>query len=137
MKNFKFRWFKFKFNKKKYVNYNREHVFQYQIENKVWFNIKNLRIKRFIKRLFNKNENFFEIIIVINSHVYRLKLFDNWKCYDVFNVHFLYDNVDNSLLEQAFSIFLSINNNDHDDLYEIIRINNFRSFDDELNYLII
>ena len=96
-----------------------------------------MRIKCFIKKLFNKNENFFEIIVVINSHAYRLKLFNNWKCHNVFNVHLLHDNVDDSLLEQTFSISFSINNNDHDDFYEIIRINDFRSFGDELKYLII
>ena len=74
---------------------------------------------------------------MINSHVYRLKLFDNWKCHDVFNAHLLHDNVDDFLLEQTSSILLSINNNDHDDLYEVIRINDFRSFGDELKYLII
>ena len=104
---------------------------------KVWLDIRNLRIKRLIKKLFNKNEDFFEITAVISSHVYRLKFFDSWRCHDVFNIHLLHDNVDDFLSEQAFSIFLSINNSDHDDLYEVIRINDFRSFDDELKYLII
>ena len=36
-----------------------------------------MKIKRFAKKLFNKNKNFFEIIKIINFHVYRLKLFDN------------------------------------------------------------
>ena len=121
----------------KYVNCNREHVSQRQMKDKVWLDIKNLRIKRFIKKLFNKNESFFEIIVVISSHVYRLKLLDNWECHDVFNAYFLHDNVDDFLFEQAFSIFLSINNNDHDDLYEVIRINDFRSSENELKYLII
>ena len=96
-----------------------------------------MRIKRLIKKLFNKNEDFFEIIVVISSHVYRLKLFDNWECHDVFNVHLLHDSVDDFLLGQASSIFFPINNNDHDGLYKVIRINDFRSFDDELKYLII
>ena len=107
------------------------------MKNKIWFNIKNLRIKRLIKKLFNKNEGLFEIIAVINLHAYRLKLPDNWECHDVFNAHLLHDSVDDSLPEQTLSIFLSINNNDHDDLYEVIRINDFRSFGGELKYLII
>ena len=107
------------------------------MKDKVWFDIKNLRIKRLIKKLFNKNEDFFKIIAVISSHAYRLKLPDNWKCYDVFNAHLLHDNVDDFLFEQAPSIFLPINNNDHDGLYKVVRINDSRSFDDELKYLVI
>ena len=69
-------------------------------------------------------------------------LYVNHKIYilfadNVFNVHLLHDNVDDFLLEQTFSIFLSINNNDYDDFYEVVCINDFRFFDDELKYLII
>ena len=120
-----------------YVNCNREHAFRRQMKDKIWLDTKNLRIKRFIKKLFNKNKDFFEIIVVISPHAYRLKLFNSWKCHDVFNAHFLHDNADDFLSEQASPISLPINNNDHDGLYEVIRINDFRSFDDKLKYLII
>ena len=120
-----------------YANRNRKHAPRRQIEDKVWLNTKNLRIKRPTKKLFNKNEDLFEITAVISPHAYRLKLPDSWKCHDVFNAHLLHDSADDPLPEQAPPIPLSINNSDHDDLYEVVRINNSRSSDDELKYLVI
>ena len=59
-----------------YVNRHREHVLRRKIENKIWLDIRNLKIRRLVKKLFNKNERLFEIIHVISSHVYKFQLLD-------------------------------------------------------------
>ena len=59
-----------------YVNRHREHALKRKVENKMWLDTKNLKTRRLVKKLFNKNEKLFEIIHVINSHVYKFQLLD-------------------------------------------------------------
>ena len=59
-----------------YVNRHREHALRRKVENKMWLDTKNLKTRHLVKKLFNKNEKHFEIIYVINSHVYKFQLFD-------------------------------------------------------------
>ena len=100
-----------------YVNRHREHVFRRKIENKIWFDIRNLKTRRLVKKLFNKNERLFEIIQIINLHAYKLQLFDIWDCHDVFHISFIHDNSHDSLSKQTFSKLLSINRDFREDVF--------------------
>ena len=120
------------------VDYYRKHVFKRQIENQIWLNIKNFKTRKFFKKFFNKNENFFVIIKIINFHVYEFKLFDNWKCHFVFDIHLLHDKFHDSLSNQRFFALLFVVRDKHDnELWKIIRINNFEISTKRLQYFVI
>ena len=103
----------------------------------MWLDTRNLKTCRLVKKLFNKNERLFEIIHVINSHVYKLQLLDIWNCHDVFHISFIHDDSHDSLSKQTFSKSLFISRDSREDVFEIVRINDFQFVNDQLQYLII
>ena len=121
----------------RYVNRYREHVLRRKVENKMWLDIRNLKTRRLVKKLFNKNEEFFEIIHVVSSHVYKLQLLDIWDCHDVFHIFFIHDDSHDSLSRQAFSKSLFIDRDSREDVFEIVKINDSQFVNDQLQYLVI
>ena len=121
----------------KYVNRHREHALRRKIENKMWLDIKNLKTRRFVKKLFNKNEKFFEIIHVVNSYIYKLSLLDIWDCHDVFYIFLIHDDSRDSLSRQTLSKLLFINRDFRENVFEIVRINDSQFINDQLQYLVI
>ena len=73
--------------------YDKRHTFkEFKIENYVWLNDKNIKIKK-NKKLKWKSFEFFKIIKIINLEnnfqVYKFKLSKIWKIHDVFHVSLL------------------------------------------------
>ena len=120
----------------KYVNRHREHALKRKVENKMWLDIRNLKTCRLVKKLFNKNERLFEIIYVINLHVYKLQLLDIWDCHDVFQIFFIHNDFHNSLSRQTLSKSLSINRDSCENVFEIVRINDSQFVNNQLQYLV-
>ena len=92
---------------KRFVNVHRVHDFKYAIKNKVWLNIRNMKIKRSSKKFENKNDESFIVKVVYEFHVYELKLFTNWIIHFVFYISLLHLNSNDSLLNQISLEFLS------------------------------
>ena len=84
---------------KKFVNVHKKHVFKYVVNNKIWLNIRNMKIKRSIKKLNDKNDESFFIKVIYKFHVIKLKLFKNWFIYFVFYISLIYLNSNNSLFD--------------------------------------
>ena len=89
-----------------FVNVYRVHDFKYVVKNKIWLNIRNIKIKRLSKKFENKNDEFFIIKIVHKFHVYKLKLFINWIIHFIFHISLLRLNSNNSFLNQISFEFL-------------------------------
>ena len=103
----------------------------------MWLDIRNLKTRRLVKKLFNKNEKFFEINHVINLHIYKFQLFDIWDCHDVFHIFFIHENSHDFLSRQAFSKSLFINRDFREDVFEIVKIDDSQFVNDQLQYLVI
>ena len=73
----------------RFANAHRAHDPKYAVENKVWLNTRNMRIKRPSKKLENKNDEPFTIKAVHEFHVYELKLFTDWTIHSVFHISLL------------------------------------------------
>ena len=71
---------------KRFINVHRIHDFKYVVKNKVWLNIRNMKIKRSSKKLENKNDKSFIVKVIHEFHVYKLKLFTNWIIHFVFYI---------------------------------------------------
>lgn len=70
--------------------YNAKHQLQlYNIEDKVFFNSKNIESTRPLKKLDYKFYRSYKVEIPINKQVYRLKLLKNMKIYNIFYVSLL------------------------------------------------
>ena len=82
---------------KKFVNVHRVYDFKYVVENKVWLNTRNMRIKRSSKKLKNKNDEPFIIKVVHEFHVYELELLTDWIIHSVFHISLLRLNSNDSL----------------------------------------
>ena len=79
IKNQQFKWYNLK---------HKELIFN--LKNKIWLNIKNIRSKWLFKKLNYKYHDFFEIIKLINKKCYKLKLFDFMnRIHDVFHMFLL------------------------------------------------
>ena len=74
---------------KRFVNVHRIHNFKYVVKNKIWLNIRNMKIKHSSKKLENKNDEFFIVKVVYEFHVYELKLFFDWIIHFVFYISLL------------------------------------------------
>ena len=61
----------------------------FKVENKMMLFTKNFKDVRLKKKLFYKFTKLFEIKNVVESQIYRLCLFDQWKIHFVFHVSFL------------------------------------------------
>ena len=84
----------------RFANAHRAHGPKYAVEDKVWLNTRNMRIKRSSKKLGNKNDEPFIIKAVHGFHVYELELFTNWTIHSVFHTSLLRLNSNDSLLGQ-------------------------------------
>ena len=90
----------------KYVNNYRSFVSKLKIDDKVFFNIRNLSIARSNRSLNHKNVNFYKIVRVINNAVYELKLLDVMKdIWSMFHFWLFHLNKSNSLLNQRKGSF--------------------------------
>ena len=85
---------------KRFVNAHRTHNFKYVVKNKVWLNIRNMKIKRSSKKFENKNDELFIIKVVYEFHVYELELFTNWIIHFVFHISLLRLNSNDSFSNQ-------------------------------------
>ena len=85
---------------KKFVNVYRAYDSKYVVKNKVWLNIRNMKIKRSSKKLEDKNDEFFIVKAVHEFHVYELKLFTNWIIHFVFHISLLRLNLNDSFSNQ-------------------------------------
>ena len=84
----------------RFANAHRVHDPKYAVENKVWLNTRNMRIKRPSKKLENKNDEPFIIKVVHEFHVYELELFTDWIIHSVFHISLLRLNSNDSLSSQ-------------------------------------
>ena len=123
---------------KKYVNRHREHVSKRQIKNKIWLNTRNMKSRRSIKKFFNFKKKILKIIKILNFHVYRFKLSNNWKIHNVFHIFFLKNDFHDSLSRQIVFESLFISQNRHDqNFWKIIKINDSQTRAKKLKYLVI
>ena len=111
---------------KRFVNVYRVHDFKYVIKNKVWLNIRNMKIKRSNKKFENKNDEFFIVKVVYEFHVYELKLFFDWIIHFVFYISLLRLNSNNLFSNQISFEFLfdhiDKNNNEYWKIKKILII---------------
>ena len=64
----------------------------------------------------NKNNDYFQIIQIVNSHVYRFRLFKDWIVHDVFHTSLLKKIANDSLFNQLFfESFSNYIDNDNDE----------------------
>ena len=101
---------------KRFVNAHRKNVFKYVINDKIWLNIRNIKTKRFNKKLSDKNDEFFFIKVVHDFYVYEFELFVDWNIYFVFHISLLHKNSNDSLSSQiSFELLLDyIDENDNE-----------------------
>ena len=91
---------------KRFVNAHRKNAFKYVINDKIWLNTRNMKTKRFNKKLNDKNDKFFFIKIVYDFHVYEFELFVDWNIHFVFHISLLHKNSNDSLSSQISFEFL-------------------------------
>ena len=119
-----------------YINWHWEHTLKWQVRDKVWLNIRNLITHHSTKKLMNKNESLFEIIKVVSSHTYQLKLLNIWSCHNMFYTSLLHDAANDFLPEQKLLKSLLTNLISEADLYEIVEINDSHFRESWMKYLI-
>ena len=111
---------------KRFVNVHRVHNLKYVVKNKVWLNIRNMKIKRSNKKFKNKNNEFFIVKVVYEFHVYELKLFFDWIIHFVFYISLLRLNSNNLFSNQISFEFLfdhiDKNNNEYWKIKKILII---------------
>ena len=108
---------------KKFVNVYRIYDFKYVVKNKVWLNIRNMKIKRSSKKFENKNDELFIIKVVYKFHVYELKLFTDWIIHFVFHISLLRLNSNDSLSDQiSFESLFNYINSENNEYWKIKNI---------------
>ena len=107
----------------RFVNAHRENAFKYVINDKVWLNTRNMRTKRFNKKLNDKNDESFFIKAVHDFHVYELELFVDWSIHFVFHISLLHKDSDDSLSSQiSFELLLDHIDENDNEFWEIEEI---------------
>ena len=108
---------------KRFVNVHRVHNLKYVVKNKVWLNIRNMKIKRSSKKFENKNDELFIIKVVYKFHVYELKLFTDWIIHFVFHISLLRLNSNDSLSDQiSFESLFNYINSENNEYWKIKNI---------------
>ena len=100
----------------------------------------NLQIKRLNKKLNTRLYKLFEIIKVINTQVYKLKLFRVYKIHSILYVSLLksyrLNIIKNRIASFLFSIEIVIKNDEEYEKYKLIKISKFKRVRERLNYYV-
>ena len=104
-------------NQERFANAHREHAPKYVVNNSVWLNTRNMRIKRPSKKLKNKNDDPFPIKAIHEFHAYKLELSEDWTIHPVFHTSLLRSNPNDPLSGQIPSPPLADHINEEDNQY--------------------
>ncbi len=120
-------------SQKKYANQKRITSFNYVVEDIVWLFIKNIKIKRSLKKLNHKWIDFYKIKKIM-TNVCQLNLSQSMKIHDTFYISLLRSAATNLLTESIQSSSSSIIIEDEEKKYEINDILNSRYHYEKLQY---
>ena len=122
---------------KKKIDRHRLSASEFKIEDMIILNKRNIKIIRFNKFLNHKNFDSFRIIKVFNNFVYELNLsFIINNIYFIFHSWLLHLNNNDSLSNQIISSFLSINIDEKSEIFDVLKIVNFKIDKRRLNPVI-
>ena len=97
-----------------------------------------MQTKRPNKKLFNKFDGLFPITKIINPHVYRLELPDDWTIHPVFHTNLLKPGFDDLLPGQltTFPLSVFIVDDEGQNKWEMTKILNFKMYRNKLQLLV-
>ena len=119
-----------------FANKHKQNVPNYTVNEKVWFDTRNMQTKRPSKKLSDKFDGPFPITKIISPHAYKLELPRDWIIHPVFHTNFLRPGSTDPLPGQLAPPPVPIIDENGQDTWEVTRIFNSRIFRHRLQFLV-